>query len=267
MRQLFLNPHHFRVVAVVVVAGLLSPGVVWGQLGGIGMGTGTGTGTSGRSGSGGTQSSSLFGGRTLGGSNARPGGGVAPAAMQGSTMGTSARFLDANRQGAFVGADTGDTRNAISAQSGVAGLSGRGSMQGLQGLQGLGNMFSSLGRNNSFGNNQNGQRSNARAQLRIPIRIGFQSKPVASTRVMTEFQTRLTKLPALTGVGKIQVALEGSTAVLRGTVATEGDKQLAADLAMLEPAIADVRNELVVDPAVTTAEVLAPTNPSPATRP
>jgi osmotically-inducible protein OsmY len=53
--------------------------------------------------------------------------------------------------------------------------------------------------------------------------------------------------PALSSrFGTVRVSVQGDTAILRGSVQSESDRQLAAQLAMLEPAVSSVRNELTV---------------------
>ena len=56
--------------------------------------------------------------------------------------------------------------------------------------------------------------------------------------------------------GPITVNLVGQTAVLQGTVASDADRQLAEDLARLEPGVMAVQNDLAVVPAPLPAEVL-----------
>lgn len=202
-----------------------------------------------------SSTSGMFGSRTLGGGVTGPttsagsggsnGTGSATTPVgQGSTLTGSERFLQSNRQGAFVGADSGDTSNVFSQSN----------ARNMQGLQGLGNLFGQA-------NRQNNNQQKGKTQLRIPMRIAFTTRAVAPTRVSTTFQTRLSRLPALQSAGQISVRMEGSTAVLQGTVPSEADRSLAEGLALIEPGIADVRNELVVVPAATTGETLAPTNP------
>ncbi len=110
---------------------------------------------------------------------------------------------------------------------------------------------------NLFGRGQNVQFNAAgtapRTPLRIPLRVGFVSKPISTAKLTTTFQTRLTKLPALSALGPIEVSMDGSTVVLRGSVASEDDRQLAQDLALLEPAIENVRNELSIQAPETEA--------------
>jgi len=141
---------------------------------------------------------------------------------------------------------------------GTTGLGGRGGAGGLTSLR------SSLqgSRQNSF-NAQQAQRSRqggtqGQTQIRIPLRLGFQPQVVAAPRFNTSFADRLAKMPSFQRVGPINVSLEGRTAILRGTVASESDRQLAASLARLEPEVLAVQNELVVGSTETTGEVLPP---------
>jgi hypothetical protein len=216
------------------------------------------------SGNRGTSATSAFGGRTLGaginsprsqqqgGANTQVGNGQGlQAAQEGAGQLTgNERFLRENRQGAFVGADVGEAVNLRSQMGANA------QMQGMRNLQGL---FQQLGRGSDLNNQPRGnQQGRAQTQLRIPIRLGFQGRPVVAPQFTAKFQQRLTKLPGLNVIGPIEVTLEGRTAVLRGTVATEADRELAAGLARLEPEVLDVRNELVVGAAATTGEELLP---------
>jgi len=54
------------------------------------------------------------------------------------------------------------------------------------------------------------------------------------------------RIPGLAELGAIVVVSEGRTTVLRGTVSTEANRQLAENLARLEPGVVAVRNELVL---------------------
>src|SRR5439155_5310339 len=72
----------------------------------------------------------------------------------------------------------------------------------------------------------------AQAQFRVPLRLGFQ--PQATPTRLNSFSTRLTKIPGLAKLGPIEASLEGRTAVLRGSVASEADRELAEGLARLE---------------------------------
>jgi hypothetical protein len=117
-------------------------------------------------------------------------------------------------------------------------------------------------RQNQF-NQQQAQRSQrgrtqAQSQFRVPMRLGFQPLPVSNERFGPIVSTRLTNIPGLAKIGPIQASLEGRTAVLRGTVMSEADRQLAEGLAMLEPEVLAVRNELVVGSTGTRGAALLP---------
>lgn len=63
----------------------------------------------------------------------------------------------------------------------------------------------------------------------------------AALSAMLERSTRIQKRSALS------VTVKDNTAILRGRVATEHDRSLAAALVLLEPGIWQVQNELVVE--------------------
>lgn len=118
------------------------------------------------------------------------------------------------------------------------------------------NLFSQIGRSmNQGGNfNQQGGRNAARSTIRIPLRIGFAPKPVSIPQFTAKFESRLAKLPAISAIGPIRVTMEGTTAVLTGVVASTEDRQLAEGVALLEPEVETVRNELTVQAAEPAAE-------------
>lgn len=155
----------------------------------------------------------------------------------------------------------------------VGGMNGAG-MMGRGGTGQLGGLFGNQGMNQLNRNMQNmqnmGRGGQQQRQLRTPIRLGFDRPLVAGPQVVAQFERRLTKIPQLQITGKLDVAMDGSTAVLRGVVGSERDRDLAGRLALLEPGISDVRNELTIRPAAPvpaaekipnpTAEVTPPVN-------
>jgi hypothetical protein len=170
---------------------------------------------------------------------------------------SSARYVRGNRTSAdFVGADSGEARAVGVVQADGAGGGGRGGAGGAQSFTSLfssgggrnGNVLSQLmsGQFNQGGNQRTRSSAGGAAALRIPIRMDFSSTPIATSRFTGQFQKRLGKLPGLSTVGPIEILVEGETVVLRGVVASEGDRQLAEDLAKLEPEVGKVRNELTV---------------------
>ncbi len=212
----------------------------------------------------GTTTQGLFGSNTVGGNASTRAPGSSSQGSGGGTGGTGGTAgTESARQnialesrtlapavetqqvrGAFVGADGGDTGNFRSLQSGQA-------RSGATNFAQLGNLFAqgmqSINQNNNQGRTQ--------TPVRISLKLGFAPVPVSATQ-LTAFETRLTKLPGIQFVGPAQVTMEGRTAVLRGTVASEDARQLAEALAMMEPAVQNVRNELVVDLSATSAEPL-----------
>lgn len=249
--------------------------------------------STGTSRSSGTTSSGVFGSRTVGGAPPRSSVGNTGQQMGAGTVGggltsgtgqTGTGQTGSGQTGSvglqssgFIGSDSGDVFNVRSAQAlGLAGtqgataLGGRGGANQFAGIQnlfsqlgrgGLVTQFGQGGRGGQFGQtNQFGQRGGqtSQSQLRIPIRLGMPTQQVAAPQFAAAFQTRLTKLPGLAAVGPIAVTMEGRTAVLQGTVASEDARQLAEGLARLEPEVLDVRNELVVAAAATAGESLPP---------
>ena len=130
--------------------------------------------------------------------------------------------------------------------------------QPMSGNNQFANLFSQIGRQiNQGGNfNQQGGR-NARASasaIRVPLRIGFAPKPLAGPQVTARFESRIANLNGLTAIGPIRVTMEGSTAILTGVVASEQDREVAEGVAMLEPEVGSVRNELTVQASEPGAE-------------
>jgi hypothetical protein len=219
----------------------------------------------------GTTTNTLFGQQTIGG-NGQSQTGSSSQGSQSAQVGSASSVDTTNvalrnmttrpqvetqqQRGAFVGADSSDTVHARSLQALQGGGGSRTAASGLAQLQ---NLFSQ-GLQNINRNNQQG----SQPQIRVSLKMGFTPRPVSTAQIKT-FETRLTKLPALRFVGQPELTLEGRTAVLRGKVASEDDRQLAEALVRMEPAVLDVRNELVVDASATTAtaEAQSPSASSP----
>lgn len=137
----------------------------------------------------------------------------------------------------LTGINTQNQFNALGALGGVGGF-------GMGGM-GRGGQFGQMG--GQFG--QTGKTNQQRgANLRIPMRIGF-SIPVGTVlERATKFEARLPNFPGLEKIRGVEVKLNGRTAILQGTVATDRERDLIARLAMLEPGIYAVENELEVAP-------------------
>jgi len=166
--------------------------------------------------------------------------------MQNFTPGGATGFVGANAQSATNLMSRAGTQGAVQ-----AGRVNFGSLTNLM----------NQSRQNQF-NQQQAQKaartaSQPQGQFRVPLRVGFQQTSAAAPVISTRMTERMMKMPALSQTGRISALVEGQTAVLRGTVPTESDRQLAEALAKLEPGVMAVRNELVVGtPASPPAESL-----------
>lgn len=189
------------------------------------------------------------------GSGAGGGGVNTGGSTFGQATGTNMQNLQAGGQTGFIGQSSANNAQNFFA-SGQRGAT----TQNFNALRQL----ATKSRQNQF-NQQQAQRggrtgAQAQSQFRVPLRIGFVPTPVRQNIIGPIIAGRLTKVPGMSQLGKIEASLEGDrTVVLRGTVATEADRQLAEGLARLEPEVMAVRNELVVGSVPgTTGEALPP---------
>jgi hypothetical protein len=217
-----------------------------------------------------------FGARNLGGAYSQPASsfngstaarGAAAGAAATGTGGTAAgattrgdanvgqvtgaeRFLRNNRQpGQFVGSDSADAQNFFSQ---LANQSQNNNQQRRN--------------NNNPNNGQNNANRQVVSKARVQTSIGFNFVAPTGTNIAATLQQRLEKSPRIVRHGPISVRIEGRTAVLSGTVATEHDRVLAAQVARLEAGVAEIRNELVTAP-IATPPVPQPPQASPSAAP
>lgn len=233
---------------------------------------------------GGNTSSGSFGSRTLGGSSSSNRTGRSTGASnsgsltglsgqggqgaQGATGGalsagapTGERYVRGNRNGAFVGADTGD--GAANSYSGMAGgAGGAGGLGGAGGMMGNQMMMQAFRQTQQQGQNQ-GRNQQNKQQVRIPFKVDSLSAPPLTTTFTSRMTLRYANLPALAGKGRIAMVMEGDTLVLQGQVQTAADRKLAEDLLSLEPGVNQVRNEL----EIAQSELPTPVSRSAATSP
>ena len=66
------------------------------------------------------------------------------------------------------------------------------------------------------------------------------------TAVESSLQRHLQQMPGVRWTSPIEVTVDGRTAILRGAVATERDRELAVALVQFEPGISEVQNELQI---------------------
>ncbi len=232
----------FLVVALLVCSASWSYGQVGGQ-GGITAGGSLGRGTQ---------------GSRLGSSSSGAG---SAAAQGGSTLSLSSRFQSNSNRFTQGSQAMGQTTAGMTAAQGVFG-------GGMQGPNSLTNQLFSLGAlgafggargRNLFGMGMQTQQTNQQTsrQIRTHMVVAVPS-PLRDSRDLSAAQTVRSRVMSRMDrtlrralgerASEVRVRLEGSTAVLQGAVASDHQKQLAELLVKLEPGIADVRNELTVDP-------------------
>ena len=91
-------------------------------------------------------------------------------------------------------------------------------------------------------------RSPAPYMYEARLRVGFDVNPRSLPAQETKVVQRLMRARAIDPASSIEVKLEGSTAILSGTVGSGREKSLAGMLLTFEPGISTVKNELVVRP-------------------
>jgi hypothetical protein len=137
------------------------------------------------------------------------------------------------------GMQQGMGNNAMGGMTGMRGGMQRGSRTGTQGNR---NRTSMMGRTG---------RAGSQAVMRTRLSIGFEPPPV-SAGVVTSRVEAVLAAPEIQALGPITltaaVTPQGTVAVLRGTVATPEDRLVAEKIALLEPDVWAVQNDLQVVP-------------------
>lgn len=190
----------------------------------------------------------MFGSRSLGAS--RP---TARTATDTSNVGVvqgNERFVRGNRRKTdFVGTDTRDTSGFVGSEQGTA--TGR-----------VRSATSDLRIERAPDVTRTTRPSTRATDMYEPrLAVGFRYGGLATEKLSSTLQQRLASSQAIHWTTPLEVSLEGPTATLQGTVASERDRRLAELLVLFEPGISTVRNELKVSPPP------QPTTPSPATSP
>lgn len=154
-------------------------------------------------------------------------GGVGQGPMAaGLAQGAGERF----QAGGFVGRDADDVRNSFQSQNA---------------RRGSGSMFDSMIENlNEMRDSRRRWREQNAAPpaIRVQLRPAFDSPPPTPLQANIPMQRRLAKEMAVVGIESPQIEMVGRTAVIRGVVATERDRELIARLASLEPGVSQVEN-------------------------
>ncbi len=163
-------------------------------------------------------------------------GGVGDSSEVGSITG-SERFLRDNRgKGDFVGRDPDSRDTFVGSQQGTASGRVRSAAQGMR---------IEKARDANVRLRPATRRRHAMYDPRLAVDFEF-SAP--SSQEMTQRLTkRLEASLRPNGLGRsVEVSVQGDTAILRGTVSTEHDRSLTAFVVLLEPGIAEVKNEIEV---------------------
>jgi hypothetical protein len=145
------------------------------------------------------------------------------------------------------GSMSGAGMNGSMNRSGSMGMNGSMNRNGMGGgMMGQGGMLGSTG---GMGNNQYGAGSTngfATPSVAKNVVIDFEiPKPVMAT-ISTDLSQRFAEMPGLRTKSPLTVAIQGDTAILRGVVATQHDREMAERILLLEPRISKVSNELAV---------------------
>lgn len=208
------------------------------------------------------QSTGLFGssGAISNSSAFAPGSGLGSGMGQSSafgsgglgTSGTTGMSGTTGQAGAQTQGVTGQRRTTFVGQ----GNTGRfvGSAQASP-QQGAGRFQQNRGAGGNFGQdgglqNANGQSNSGTAAQRIirpQQRVAFTYKQPTAERTATALNTRFKKLSDRVDVQGVTVETAGSTVTLRGTVASEDTRRLAAMMAGLEPGVRTVNNQITVN--------------------
>ena len=229
------------------------------------------------------QQSSLFGssnggGRSTGGQSGSSGLGAAASSAAGglgSSMGGTSRGMSGSGTGNRTGSTAGGVQQPQFNQFGSVGNAiGQGSFvgrsdnsgrfvgqtqagqQNAQGGMGLGRMGGGGRNGNGNNNNNNGNNfgggGNQQAQqrrVRPQLKVAFPTPSVPTDSIATTLQQRLVTHETLTAGSLKNVNLsmeEGGIVTLRGEVASQDAKSLAAAMVRLEPGVRKVVNELTV---------------------
>jgi hypothetical protein len=89
-------------------------------------------------------------------------------------------------------------------------------------------------------------RDRPRGLYRPRLRVSFSYPVLSNQELGLRIANQLQQTETLTLPPSIEVSVQGGTAILRGSVASQRDRTMAALLARFEPGISNVRNELEV---------------------
>ncbi len=155
----------------------------------------------------------------------------------------------------YGGRAYGSTTSAGGSTGMSSGMSGGGGARSTSGSTsysggGGGGATAGGGRNRSRTGTNNTAGTNAEEAWFEPrIEIGFEVPEQKNSAVAKTVAASMAADKPGTRFGGVKVSMAGSVAILRGTVSSLNDRQLAEQIAMLDPSVTSVRNELTVTPA------------------
>jgi PPE-repeat protein len=108
------------------------------------------------------------------------------------------------------------------------------------------NMNRQMSRNNR---NRNAKKttSNASQQLRLDLKVGFNVPSASSNPALAEqIRTRITAIAAQRKMSQPLLTIQGDTAVITGTAASDSERIVIGQLVAMEPGVRDVQNLMSV---------------------
>jgi hypothetical protein len=191
-------------------------------------------------GSGGSSGGFQFGNGALGGTGSSSTGTASGmVGMSGGGMYGGTGYGGANAAGRTGSNNSSQYGNRSSSQYGQ-----NGGGQGRQGGSRRGGTGQSQNQGQPGGNT--GTAGSAQTYFEPRIDVGF-AVPQPKAAVVQASISAPWRSPGLSGrFGTVNVSVQGDTVTLRGTVSSDNDRLLAAQMAMLEPSVSTVRNELTV---------------------
>lgn len=264
-------PSRWMIVSAMLVAGLVCRDVLAQQTSSRSSGS---SASGSRSSTGSSSTRSLGSGVTAGTRTSIGGTGRASGAGSSGNFGvgsagmvnSSDRFVRTSRQAsAFVGSDSSDTREFVGSVTAGSASGSSGSRNIRAGGGGSSGRGSSANANRGRGGGGPGRQTD---EVRVTLNVGF-ALPLEQVAVETrelaaaKLAGRMARSTWIQRRSPLEVTLAQGTATLRGVVATEHDRALAERLALLEPGISTVKNELMVQPPESAAPVPPKSNTSP----
>lgn len=177
------------------------------------------------------------------GLNSRFGGSNFDTFMSGSSaLGTTTAGAQAGTSG-FGQSGTGGNRNTAGTAGGFGnfGLGGLGGFGGLRGFGGRGGMGGNVP-------GQTQQSTQNQKVIRTRLKLGFKQPTPAGPAISASYEKIIRRVLERDDYadGTVNLIMDGETAVLQGTVGSPHARDVAERLALLEPGIAEVRNELTL---------------------